>query len=132
MCCEDVQERLEGVIEHDLVVLPRVNWPKLDRLVWRGMACALALPPRMEFEVVVKRYLFLPSLWDKGYPNIDFEFSPSGFRNFEGRFVDIWGDRGRLFGFREITGILFKSVVSLLRTLFWYVSCNLNVTRLMK
>jgi len=39
--------------------------------------------------MVVERYLFLARLLNEGYPDIDFELSPSGFRNLERRFVDI-------------------------------------------
>ena len=90
MECEDVQERLEGVGEDDLVVLPRVNRSRLYRLLDRGRDRSLTFCPGVEFEMVVERYLFLARLLDEGYSDIDFEFSPSGFRNLERRFVDIW------------------------------------------
>ena len=40
--------------------------------------------------MVVERYLFFARLLDEGYSNVDFELSPSGFRNLERRLVDIW------------------------------------------
>lgn len=56
----------------------------------------------MKLEMVVERYLFLASLWNEGYPDMDFEFSPSGFRNLERRFIDIW---------MIVNGYLFISVL---------------------
>jgi len=90
MGCEDVQERLEGIGEDDLVILPRVDRSQLYRLFDRGRDRTLTLGPGMKFEMVVERYLFLARLLDESYPDIDFELSPSGFRNLERWLVNIW------------------------------------------
>ena len=90
MGCEDVQERLEGVGEDDLVILPRVDRSQLYRLLDGGRDRTLAFRPGMKFEMVVECYLFLARFLNEGYPDIDLELSPSGFRNLERWFVDIW------------------------------------------
>lgn len=76
---EDVQERLEGVVENELVILPGVDWSQLHRLVDWGRNRTFTLCPRMKFEVVVERYLFFARLLNERYPDVDFELSPPGF-----------------------------------------------------
>ena len=109
MGCEGVQERLEGVVEDNLIILPRMNWSQLHRLVGRGRDRTLTLHPRMKFEMVVERYLFLAGLWNEGYSNLDFELSPSGFRNLERRLVDIWMTVNRHFLVFCFLGITSKT-----------------------
>jgi len=53
----------------------------------------------MEFEMVIEGYLFLSSLLDEVYPDVDFELSTPGFGNLERGLVDIWVTTGGYLNF---------------------------------
>ena len=77
---EDVEEGLEGVVEHDLVVLPRVHGPHLrgDVEGRRGVVLALREDlPGVQLEVVVEGDGLLAGLGDEVDADLDFELAPS-------------------------------------------------------
>ena len=76
---EDVQETLERIVEHDLVVLPRVHGPELRGGV-EGGDLGLAAPdggPGVQLEVVVEGDGLLAGLGDEVDADLDFELAPS-------------------------------------------------------
>lgn len=77
---EDVEERLEWIVEDDLVILPGVHRARFQSVL-QSRDLGLAAPdssPGVEFEVVVERDRFLPRLLDKVYADGDLKFTPSG------------------------------------------------------
>lgn len=88
---ENVQERLEGVIEDYLVILPGMHRAHLHRgLEWRNFRLATTgSRPRMELEMVVGSDGFLARLGNKGDPDLNLELSPSCFCDFERWLVNV-------------------------------------------
>jgi len=74
---EDVEKVLQGVCEHDLIVLPRLDGRR-ELVLHRWVVLELLDDDEwVEFEQVVHIYCFLAGFGDECYADLDFEFSPT-------------------------------------------------------
>lgn len=74
---EDVEEILQGIREHDLIVLPGLDGRR-ELVLHRGVVFELLDDDeRVQLQEVVHIYCFLAGFGDKGYADLYFEFPPT-------------------------------------------------------